>query len=165
MNTREAGDWLSDNMMWIATGHTLYNEYNAEEDLAWANGITQLHTGAAVARGFVITRMKRNINSTRPDGGGEGFPSGHASRAYYPAWYIYHRYGFQEAAPYFVMATYAGYTRVRVKRHYWSDIAGSAAVTYIISRYMTSSEDDPSQPKFGIGFDREGVWFNYDWRW
>ena len=165
MTTREAGSWLSNNMMWIASAHTLFNEYDAEEDWAWANGLTQLHAGAAVSRGFVITRLKRNINTTRPDGGGQSFPSGHAARSFYPAWYVYHRYGFQQAAPYLLAATYSGYTRVDAKRHYWSDIAASAAITYAISHYMTSSVDDPAQPKFGIGFGGDGVWFNYDWRW
>ena len=66
--TQGAGIWLSDNMIWIATAHTLYNEYSSEEELAWANGLAQLYTGASITNGFVVTGLKRNINSTRPDG-------------------------------------------------------------------------------------------------
>ena len=163
---RKQGDWLSDNLMWIATAHTLYNEYDSDdEDYAWANGLIQLHTSAVVARGLLVTNIKRTVNSTRPDGGSGGFPSGHASKAFSPAWYIYHRYGFKQAAPYLIAATYTGYSRVDAKRHYWIDIIGSAALNYAITHYMVSSADDPNQPKFGIGFDQGGVFFNYDWRW
>ena len=163
---RKQGDWISDNMMWVATAQTLYREHDSDdEDYAWGNGLVQLHVGAAIPRAFIVTNTKRIIDRTREDGSGDGFPSGHASKAFYPAWYIYHRYGFKESIPYLMAAIYSGYSRVDAKRHYWSDIIGSAVITFVVSHYMTSSYDNPNQPRMGLGFNRDGWWLNYNWCW
>ena len=164
--TEKRGDWMSYSLLWAATVHTLYNEYDSDdEDLAWANGLTQLHAGAVLTNSFVVTTMKDNIKATRPDGDDKSFPSAHAARAFYPAWYIYKRYGFKQSIPYLTVATYVGYTRVHSKRHYWGDIAASAALTYVLNHYLTSSVDEPDQPRFGVGFDRGDVWFNVSLKW
>ena len=164
--TEKRGDWMSYSLLWAATAHTLYNEYESgDEDLAWANGLAQLHTGAVISNSFIVPTLKSNISATRPDGDDKSFPSAHAARAFYPAWYIHKRYGFKQSIPYLAVATYVGYTRVHSKRHYWGDIAASAALTYVLNHYLTASADEPNQPQLGIGFDRGDIWFNVSLRW
>ena len=164
--TQNRGDWMSYSLIWAATAHTLWNEYDADdEEFSWANGLVQLHAGALISRSLVVNTLKDNISATRPDGGDRSFPSAHAARSFYPAWYIHKRYGFKQSIPYLAAATYVGYTRVHSKRHYWSDIAASAALTYALNHYLTSSRGEPNQPQIGVGFDEGDVWFNFSLRW
>ena len=164
--TEKRGDWMSYSLLWAATAHTLYNEYDwDDETMGWANGLVQLHAGSLLTKSFIVPAMKENIKAKRPDGDDKSFPSAHAARAFYPAWYIHKRYGFLQSVPYLAVATYVGYTRVHSKRHYWGDIAASAALTYALNHYLTSSEEEPNQPQFGVGFDKGDVWFNVSLKW
>ena len=161
------GSFLSGSLVYFASGHILYNEFPGEfnEDIGWANGLFQLHLGQFISNDLVIQTMKKNIDKERPNGGGEAFPSGHAGTAFFPAWSIFHRYGINEAWPYLVGATIAGYARVHNEKHDWLDIAGSAGVTYLLSHYLIAPQDKPDQPKIGLGFDTKGVWFNFSLAW
>ena len=161
------GSFLSGNLLYIASGHILYKEYPGEfnDDLGWANGLVQLHAGHLLSKELVIPELKKAIDRDRPNGASGAFPSGHAGTAFFPAWSIYHRYGMEEAWPYLVGATIAGYARVENKHHDWLDIAGSAGVTYVLSRYLVSPQDEPDQPKIGVGFSADGAWLNFSMKW
>jgi PAP2 superfamily len=74
--------------------------------------------------------LKRTTHVERPDhSNDQSFPSGHASRAFAAAAYMQRRHGFEAAWPWYLGATYVGWTRVHADRHRWADIAGSAALS------------------------------------
>ncbi|WP_299734321.1 phosphatase PAP2 family protein [uncultured Endozoicomonas sp.] len=159
------GGFLSGNLVHFATIHTLWKE-SGDQDYEWVNGLVQLHLGHTVSKQLVIPKLKDTFDRERPFGhGNDSFPSGHAGTAFYPAWYIYERYGMADALPYLVGATIAGYARVRNDHHYWSDIAGSALVTYGLNQLFTSSMDNPASPVLGVGFNKDGTWINVGMRW
>lgn len=71
--------------------------------------------------------LKRTTHVERPDrSNDESFPSGHASHAFAAATYMHRRHGIEEAWPWYVAATYVGWTRVHAGRHRWGDVVGSA---------------------------------------
>jgi membrane-associated phospholipid phosphatase len=74
--------------------------------------------------------LKRTTHVERPDrSNDQAFPSGHASRSFAAAAYMHRRHGFEAAWPWYLGATYVGWTRVHADRHRWGDIAGSAALS------------------------------------
>ncbi len=87
--------------------------------------------------------LKRGTRVERPDRSDDlSFPSGHASHAFAAATYMHRRHGIGEAWPWYVAATYVGWTRVRADRHRWADIAGSAALAGASSWYLVSPLGD-----------------------
>ncbi len=85
--------------------------------------------GANVATTMAI---KYAINRKRPDGDDYSFPSGHTSVAFQSAAFIHKRYGFRYAVPMYVAAAVVGYTRIKAKRHYISDVIAGAALGTLI---------------------------------
>ena len=133
---RQAGDALATAMPLATLGVELWREE---------------YTGAKqFAASFVVTVaatevLKRTTHIERPDGSNdESFPSGHAARAFASATYVHRRYGFGDAWPLYLMATYVGYTRVASDRHRWSDVAGAAGVAALSSWWLVD-------PKQGVG--------------
>jgi PAP2 superfamily len=90
-----------------------------------------LQFGESLAVTLIGTELlKRTTHVERPDHSNDrSFPSGHASRAFAAAAYVQRRDGFEAAWPWYLGATYVGWTRVHADRHRWGDIAGSAALS------------------------------------
>lgn len=121
------------------------------------NGIPQLLLTQSVSR--KTTRfLKEEINRERPDGGDYSFPSGHTARAFSAAWYIHNRYGIKESWPYLAASVWVAERRVDKKRHYVSDVVGSAVLTYGVSRVFTSKPDEG--PIIGIWY-QDGVQLSF----
>ena len=86
--------------------------------------------------------LKRTTHVQRPDGSNDqSFPSGHAARAFSSATYVHRRYGFGQAWPLYLLATYVGYTRVESDRHRWADVAGAAVVAAVSSWWLVDPRD------------------------
>jgi membrane-associated phospholipid phosphatase len=81
--------------------------------------------------------LKYTVQRERPDGSDRhSFPSGHTSIAFQGAAFIHERYGFEYAAPAYLLAAYVGYTRVDAKKHYTSDVLAGAALGIASSFYF-----------------------------
>jgi len=98
--------------------------------------------------------LKRTTHVERPDHtNDQSFPSGHAARAFAAATYVHRRYGFEDAWPLYVMATYVGHTRVQSGRHRWADVAGAAGVSALSSWWLV----DPKQSATQVTFSRNAI--------
>jgi membrane-associated phospholipid phosphatase len=76
----------------------------------------------------VVYILKPAIDRTRPDGGGQSFPSGHAASAFAGAAFLQRRYGWRFGIPAYALATYVGWSRVQADRHHPSDVVASVAI-------------------------------------
>jgi membrane-associated phospholipid phosphatase len=81
--------------------------------------------------------LKVTINAERPEGGGQSFPSGHASSAFAGAWFLQKRYGPLQGIPALLLAGLVGYSRVEAKKHWTVDVLGSAILSVGITFAIT----------------------------
>lgn len=79
--------------------------------------------------------LKLSVDKTRPDGGSQSFPSGHTSVSFQGATFMYLRYGWKPAIPFYLGAAYVGWSRVDSKRHDTTDVLAGAAIG-IASSYL-----------------------------
>lgn len=104
-------------------------------------GLWQLGTSFTVT--LLATRaLKKGLDVRRPDGGVESFPSGHAAKAFAAATYMHRRHGLDAAWPWYAAAGYVGWTRVNANRHRWGDVAGSALLAGLSSRWLVTPAGD-----------------------
>jgi membrane-associated phospholipid phosphatase len=81
--------------------------------------------GSAMA---VVYILKPLVDRTRPDGGRQSFPSGHAASAFAGAAFLHRRYGWRYGIPAYAVASFVGYSRVEAKRHHTGDVVAGAAL-------------------------------------
>ena len=74
------------------------------------------------------SELQKLIAEPRPNGGKNGFPSGHATSAFSGAMFVHRRYGWRPALVPYLLAGFTAYSRVQSKWHYWHDVIGGAAV-------------------------------------
>jgi len=90
-------------------------------------GLAQLAESYASAMAVVYV-LKPLVDRTRPDGGHQSFPSGHATSAFAGAAFLQRRYGWALGGPAYVVASFVAYSRVESDRHYTSDVLAGAAI-------------------------------------
>lgn len=105
------------------------------------------HVGSDLIRGQllngVITRsMKILVDRRRPSGGGHSFPSGHSSAAFTSAAVLHSHFGWKVAAPAYAVAGFVGWTRVRDRAHWLSDVAAGATIGTIVGRAVAGTHGD-----------------------
>lgn len=96
----------------------LYMNGSPRHDLLLAIGRTELATYS----------LKYSINSERPNGSGQSFPSGHTSIAFAGAEFIRKQYGWWWGVPSYLAASYVGWSRVETKNHWTTDVVAGAAI-------------------------------------
>lgn len=87
-------------------------------DLLLAVGRTELATYT----------LKYGIDSERPNGGGQSFPSGHTSIAFTGAEFIRKEYGWPWGIPAYAAASFVGWSRVESRNHWTVDVLAGAAI-------------------------------------
>jgi membrane-associated phospholipid phosphatase len=75
--------------------------------------------------------LKHTIQSSRPDGGRNGFPSAHTASAFAGSGFVAFRYGNRYAWPLHVAALVTGYSRITARKHGPVDVLGGAAVSLL----------------------------------
>lgn len=127
---RRAGDVLRFAM---PAGVVAYELWRGDDEGLWQFGKSWIVTLGATEV------LKRGTHVQRPDrSDDQSFPSGHAAHAFAAATYMHRRHGIDQAWPWYVAATYVGWTRVQANRHRWVDIAGSAALAGASSWWLVS---------------------------
>lgn len=86
--------------------------------------------------------LKRTVDSTRPNGEKESFPSGHASVSFAAAHFLQQRYGYTYGVPAYLASSFVAYSRVHGDQHHWKDVIGGAVIGIASSHYFT-------EPLFG----------------
>ncbi len=79
--------------------------------------------------------LKVSVNETRPNGGSESFPSGHASISFSSAEFMRKRYGWEYGIPAYAAASFVAYSRVEGNYHYPRDVVAGAGIG-ILSSYI-----------------------------
>jgi len=130
LNTEEAGTLLQILIPAAGLGGTLFYEQGHE-------GLVQF--AEAFAASQIITHgLKYTVNERRPNGiCCNSFPSGHTSAAFMGAAFIERRYGWRYAIPAYLGATYVGYSRVKTRNHYLTDVMAGALIGTLSSYYFT----------------------------
>jgi membrane-associated phospholipid phosphatase len=91
-------------------------------------GLLQFGASFAVTTGTTEV-LKRTTHVERPDHSDDmSFPSGHAASTFAAATFMHRRHGLESAWPWYVAATWVGWTRVDANRHRWGDVIGGAAI-------------------------------------
>ncbi|MFN8178015.1 MAG: phosphatase PAP2 family protein [bacterium] len=83
---------------------------------------------AAVVTVGVTHALKHLVDETRPDGGTQSFPSGHASFTAVAAEFLRERYGWKYGGPAYAVAAFVAYSRVESKKHYTHDVLAGDAI-------------------------------------
>ena len=91
------------------------------------------HVGSDLVRvqvlnGVISRGIKIVVDRERPRGGGHAFPSGHTSASFATAGVLHRHYGWKAAAPAYAAATFVGWTRIRDRAHWVSDMVFGAAL-------------------------------------
>jgi membrane-associated phospholipid phosphatase len=104
--------------------------------LGYKDGTGALQFGESAALTLGVTyALKYGINETRPNGGGQSFPSAHASISFASAEFMRKRYGWEYGLPAYAAASFVAYSRVEAGEHHPQDVAAGAAIG-IISSYI-----------------------------
>ncbi len=90
-------------------------------------GVVQLAEALATSLAVVYV-LKPTVDRTRPNGGSQSFPSGHAASAFAGAAFLQLRYGWAYGLPATAAAVFVGYTRVESKEHWTSDVVAGGAI-------------------------------------
>ena len=86
----------------------------------------------------VTYALKYSINEERPNGENFSFPSGHTSMCFSTAEFIRSRYGWGYGAPAYLLASFAGYSRIDANEHYIQDVVAGAFIGILSSRLFTT---------------------------
>jgi membrane-associated phospholipid phosphatase len=102
-----------------------------------------IHVGSdlirAQALNAVITRVfKLTAQRKRPGGSSDSLPSGHSSATFATASVLGGHFGWRAALPAYAAAGFVGWTRVRDRAHWLSDVVVGAAVGTIVGRTVTN---------------------------
>lgn len=118
---------LSAAALTYAVGRLAKNEHLANTGL--------LVLTATATTQFVTLAGKYLVQRPRPDGGNNhSFPSGHTSGMFAAASVLDARYGYKIGVPSYLLASFVGFSRIRMGKHYPTDVVSGAILGVIIGR-------------------------------
>lgn len=96
---------------------------------------------------LIVEVLKKSINERRPNGGGESFPSGHATSAFGFASFVASEHPWYIGVPAYAMASYVGFCRIQDNHHYLHNILAGATIgiSYGIALSQKSKEDQSAK--------------------
>jgi membrane-associated phospholipid phosphatase len=92
---------------------------------------------AQVLNGVFTTTLKLAAPRDRPNGGGRSFPSGHSSATFASATVLGEHYGWKVGVPAYAVAGFIGWTRVRDREHWLSDVIFGSALGIVAGKTVT----------------------------
>jgi len=99
-------------------------------------GALQLAESAAASMGVTVV-LKYTVDSTRPNGDPQSFPSGHTAITVTSAEFMRKRYGWRYGLPAYLVSAYVGYDRIRTDQHYVRDVVAGAAISFTCTTLIT----------------------------
>jgi membrane-associated phospholipid phosphatase len=150
---RQAGDILNIALPASALGLTLaHRDYQ---------GTLQFGESAALTLGVTYT-LKYTVDETRPNGGGQSFPSGHSSTSFCSAEFMRKRYGWDYGIPAYAAASFVAYSRVESGEHFPRDVVAGAAIG-ILSSYLFTKPYKGWQLQPDVGEKYYGLRLSHSW--
>ncbi|MFZ5609905.1 MAG: phosphatase PAP2 family protein [Pseudomonadota bacterium] len=113
-------------------------------------GLWQLGSSYALANGTTWA-LKQTIDSTRPNGKPESFPSGHTTSAFAGASYLHYRYGLDYGLPAYGLAALVGVSRVTSNNHRWRDVVAGAAIANVSAYFLVDRFKAPPPVNIVVG--------------
>ena len=99
---------------------------------------------AQLLNGVITTTLKRSVDRRRPSGGQHAFPSGHTSASFASAAVLQGHFGWKVGVPSYAVAGLIGWSRVRDRSHWMSDVFFGATLGTIAGRTVTSGHRRPT---------------------
>ena len=131
LTIEKMGDILNYALPAYAAGMTIRDDdYSGIRQLAYSWTATQI----------TISELQKAVAEPRPNGGKNGFPSGHAGSAFSGATFIHKRYGYKKAIVPYILAGFVGYSRVQARWHYAHDVLAGAAIAGLYTWAFVDSE-------------------------
>ena len=148
---------LGDSMMVMSNAYALGMTMMAED----YKGTLQL--GESILLSQIASEGIKSLElETRPNGSDKkSFPSGHAVGAFSGAMFVHKRYGWKPALIPYGMSLITGWTRTKVKAHYWHDVLGGAVLSglftwVLVDKYIPKCVEIEADPKsIKLGFKTE----------
>jgi len=94
---------------------------------------------AQALNAVVTLTTKVAVDRERPDGGTRSFPSGHVSATFASAAVLAEHYGWKVGVPAYAVSGFIGWTRVRDRQHWLSDVVFGSAVGIVAGKAVTGS--------------------------
>jgi membrane-associated phospholipid phosphatase len=126
-NAFDSGAVVGDGLFTFGTALITYAAGRATDHPAVARLGSDLFR-AQVFSAAITNGLKFTVRRARPDGGRNGFPSGHTSAIFATASVLHRRYGWKAGVPAYLLASYTGVSRLSENKHYPSDVLFGAAV-------------------------------------
>jgi hypothetical protein len=126
---RNFGDVLIYMAPSVAFGMTLMEDDNT--------GMWQFAESAVVTMGICVS-FKYTVNSRRPNGNPQSFPSGHTAIVVQSAEFMRQRYGWKFGLPVYVVAAYVGYERATSGAHWTRDVLAGALIGLVSTNLITT---------------------------
>ncbi len=100
------------------------------------------HIGSDLVRsqilnGLLTAGLKVAVNRRRPTGGPHAFPSGHTSATFASAAVLHGHFGWKTGVPAYAIASFVGWTRVRDREHWVSDVVFGASIGLAVGHTVT----------------------------
>ena len=99
---------------------------------------------AQLLNGVFTTTLKIATTRQRPSGGKRSFPSGHASATFASATVLGDHYGWKVGVPAYAFAGFIGWTRVRDREHWLSDVVFGSALGIVAGKAITRGHGRPA---------------------
>lgn len=106
--------------------------------------------------------LKYGLNTRRPNGGHQSFPSEHSAVSFSAAEFLLKRYGWEAGVPAYAAAAFVGYSRVESRQHYSYDVIGGAAIG-VLSSYIFTKAYKGWQIKTEAGPGLYGLFLSRNW--
>lgn len=101
--------------------------------------------------------LKHFVHRCRPDGSNDkSFPSGHTTSIFSAAWFLQRQYGSKIGVPALAVASYVGWTRVKTKRHWLTDVLVGAAISTAANFALVHPERNGHRAPDSVRLGREG---------